>query len=80
MKLKATDTLHISAVGPDNIQPGQEFEVSKHIGEELAKRGLATVISDDEPSEEKADEAPPNKAEKAPANKAIIASTSRKKA
>ena len=28
MLMKAIDTLHVSAVGPDNIQPGQTFEIN----------------------------------------------------
>ncbi len=78
MKLKAKDTLHISAVKPDNIQPGEEFEVSKHIGDDLVKRGLADLVSDDA-DEEKAKQAPDNRSEPATANKAIVAATSRKK-
>lgn len=60
MKLMAIDTLHISSVGPDNILPGGEFEVSDYEGQALIDRGLA-----------KAAAAVENKMEAAPANKAI---------
>lgn len=46
MKLKATDTLHVSAVGPDNITPGSEFEASDDTGRQLVERGLATEIKE----------------------------------
>lgn len=62
MKLKAIDTLHVSAVGPNNIAPGAEFEVSDAAGAELVARGLA--------SEVKAAPVPQNKMSAAPANKA----------
>jgi hypothetical protein len=61
MKLKAIDTLHVSSVGPENIAPGQEFEVSDDTGKELIERDLA--------SEVKAAPVHANKAEPAPANK-----------
>lgn len=61
MKLKANDTLHVSAVGPDNIAPGAEFEVSDDTGAALVARGLA--------SEVKAAPVPQNKMDAAPANK-----------
>ena len=41
MKLIATDTLHISELGPNSLLPGQVFEVSDQTGAELIKRGLA---------------------------------------
>lgn len=62
MKLKANDTLHISAVKADNILPGETFEVSEAEGKSLVDRGLA--------SEVKAAPKPANKMAKAPANKA----------
>lgn len=61
MKLKAIDTLHVSAVGPDNLAPGEEFEVSDETGAQLVKRGLATEM--------KAPSAQGNKPNPAPANK-----------
>lgn len=45
MKLRATDTLHISSVKADNILPGEEFEVSDEQGKSLIDRGLATRVS-----------------------------------
>ena len=62
MKLKAIDTLHVSAVGPDNIAPGGEFEVSDDTGRQLVDRGLAREI--------KAAPAVQNKVEPEAANKA----------
>ena len=62
MKLKAIDTLHVSAVGPDNIAPGAEFDASDDQGRELVERGLAVEI--------KAAPAPANKMEATPVNKA----------
>lgn len=64
--MKATDTLHVSSVSPHNLQPGEEFEVSKHIADDLEKRGLASVV---DAGGEKAAPAPINKAEKPLANK-----------
>lgn len=64
VKMKALDTLHISALGPDNLAPGEQFEVSEDVAASLETRGLATRIS------RKAAPAPANKARKAaPANK-----------
>lgn len=62
MKLKATDTLHISALGPNNLAPGEVFEVSDATGVELVKRGLATEV--------KAAPAATNKMQPEPQNKA----------
>lgn len=64
--MKAIDTLHVSSVSPHNLQPGEEFEVSKHIADDLEKRGLAKVVDADGG---KAAPAPANKAEKPLANK-----------
>lgn len=60
MKLTAIDTLHVSSVGPDNIAPGAEFEVSDDVGRQLIGRGLA-----------KAAKPPANKMQPAPQNKAM---------
>jgi hypothetical protein len=68
MKLKAKDTLHVSAVKADNIVPGEEFEVSDDFGRQLVERGLATEIIGK--TEEKAAAPVKNKMEDAPANKA----------
>lgn len=65
-KMKAVDTLQISNAGPDNIAPGETFEVSENEAKQLEDRGLATRVG--EKKAEKA--APANKAMKAaPANK-----------
>ena len=44
MKLKAKDTLHVSSVKPDNIQPNEEFEINDADGKSLVERGLATEV------------------------------------
>jgi hypothetical protein len=62
MKLKALDTLHISAVKSDNIAPGEAFEVSEEVGKSLIERGLAVAA--------KAAAKPANKMAAAPGNKA----------
>lgn len=69
MHLKANDTLHVSSVGPDNIAPGQVFEVSDNDGAQLVERGLATEVK----APKKSEAAPENKAEAAPSNKTISA-------
>lgn len=44
MLMKAIDTLHVTAVGPDNIQPGQTFEINDGDGAILHERGLAVPV------------------------------------
>lgn len=44
MLMKALDTLHVSAVGPDNILAGQTFEIADADGEILRQRGLAEPV------------------------------------
>lgn len=44
MLMKALDTLHVSAVGPDNILAGQTFEIADADGEILRLRGLAEPV------------------------------------
>ena len=46
MLMKALDTLHVSAVGPDNILAGQTFEIADADGEILRQRGLAELIDE----------------------------------
>jgi hypothetical protein len=65
IRMTAVDTIHISAVGPDNIEGRSEFVVPKHVADDLEERGLATRIG-----EEKADAPAENKMEPAPENKA----------
>lgn len=67
--MKAVDQLHVSSVRPGSIQPGEEFEVSGHVADDLEKRGLAVRVGGDE-AETKAEPAPENKMEVAPENKA----------
>lgn len=54
MKLKAKDTLHISSVKPDNILPGEEFEIDDAGGKSLIDRGLATEVKATAPPKPKA--------------------------
>ncbi len=70
MRLKATDTLHVSAVKADNIAPGEEFEVSDDTGQKLIEKGLAVEVKGKAAA--KADAPPANKKEPALLNKAII--------
>jgi hypothetical protein len=65
MKLTAVDQLHLSSLGPHSLLPGQAFEVSDDLGNELVARGLAKAADG-----KKAEAAPANKAEAAPDNKA----------
>ena len=44
MLMKALDTLHISAVGPDIILAGETFEIADNDGEILHQRGLAEPV------------------------------------
>ena len=76
MKLKALDTIHISAVKADSLRPNEEFTVSDEQGAALIKQHPDKFERLEEPASEKAESAPLNKAERAPANKA---STQRKK-
>lgn len=46
MLMKALDTLHISAVGPDIILAGETFEIADNDGEILHQRGLAEPVED----------------------------------
>jgi hypothetical protein len=81
MKLKANDTLHVSSVKPDNLAPGEEFEVSDDIGRQLVEMGRATEVkakASDHPAEkptakEKAEPALLNKMTAPPSNKAVKA-------
>lgn len=68
VRMKANDTLHVSSVGPHNLAPGEEFEVSSVFADDLESRGLAKRVGGK--SAAKADAAPANKAEPAPLNKA----------
>jgi hypothetical protein len=83
MKLKAKDTLHVSSARPDNIAPGEVFEVSDDTGRQLIEKGLATevggqvTVKANAPEPEQKSELPlANKMESAPDNKAV---TSRRK-
>ena len=69
MWLRAYDTVHVSSVQPENIRPGQEFEINDAAGEVLLKAhpGLFAVVGAH--TEAKAEPAPQNKAELPPENK-----------
>lgn len=80
MKLRALDQVHISAVRPDSLRPGDEFVVSDSAGADLLKAIPTKLerIGDDMPEpaaqpapvSAKAEQTHPNKAASAPANKA----------
>ncbi len=72
--MKAIDTLHISSVGPENIAPGEEFDVSTGVADDLESRGLAKRVG----ASKEAPAAPENKMEAAPENKGLISSMSKK--
>jgi hypothetical protein len=42
VKMKAADTLHITSVQSDSIEPGAQFEISEPEAKQLEQRGLAT--------------------------------------
>ena len=69
MKLRAKDSLHVSAVGPDAIRPGQEFSLNDGDAKSLISRGLAEEVaggkSDQPLSNKKEGASPNNKAKKA---------------
>lgn len=44
VKMKAVDTLHVSNAGPDNIGPGETFEVNETDAKQLEDRGLAVRV------------------------------------
>lgn len=69
MKLKALDQIHISAVKPDALRPGEEFEASDDLGRELLAKHPRTFIAIGGTTS-KAKKTPLNKAEPgAPLNK-----------
>lgn len=65
MKLKALDQIHVSAVKPDSLRPGEEFEVSDALGKELVARHPQRFDVLEGPADggAKAEPAPPNKAD-----------------
>jgi hypothetical protein len=44
MQLQALDTIHVSAVGSDNITTGEIFEIDDLAGKSLIERGLAIEV------------------------------------
>jgi hypothetical protein len=75
MQLQALEQIHISAVQPDTIRPGQVFHISDSAGDDLLKKHPAKFVRVDAGDPDSGDpaeksEAPPqNKAEPTPANK-----------
>lgn len=67
MKLRALDQVHVSSVQADSLRPGQEFEVSDVLGEQMMKSLPGRVERVDEADEpaKKAQSDHPNKANKA---------------
>lgn len=76
MRLRAKDQIHISAVQPDSIRPGADFEVSDAMGKDLLAAHADKLEMAAEPAaepdgaQEKSEPAPLNKMEQAPDNKA----------
>lgn len=69
MKLQALDQIHISAVKPDALRPGEKFEVSDDLGRELLAKHPRTFVAIGGVAG-KSERAPMNKAEPgAPSNK-----------
>lgn len=68
VEMKATDTIHVSSAGAENILEGDKFEVSEEEAKSLERRGLAKRVGG--AKAEKA--APENKMEAAPTNKGVI--------
>lgn len=87
VRMKAIDTLHVSSVKADNLQPGEEFDTPQYVADDLEKRGLATRVQSAEKVEEEAPApepeakqepaAPENRALAAPANKTKPAAKSK---
>lgn len=69
MKLKALDTIRVSAAGGRKEQ-GEEFEIEDSQGKQLVERGLAEEVKSKAPPAAKAKPKAANKAAKAPKNKA----------
>ena len=69
--MKATDTIHVSSAGAENILEGERFDVSEEEAKILEKRGLAKRVGG-----EKAEKAAPaNKMAEDPTNKVISAAS-----
>lgn len=50
MRLRAKDTVHISAVQSDNLVEGDEFELEDAEGQKLIDRGIAELVDAAPPS------------------------------
>lgn len=65
VRLRATDQLLISSVKSDTLRPGEEFEVSAAVADDLEKRGLpverVVVAPEPEPVPENKGAAPVKK-------------------
>lgn len=59
VKMKALDTLNITSVKNDKIEPDEEFVVPSYVAENLEERGLAEALGDaGEAAEDKPEIAP----------------------
>jgi hypothetical protein len=68
-RMKVVDQLHLSAIGPNTMGKGTEFEVSDPVAADLERRGLAVRIGDEKqkaPPANKMQAAPQNKSQKPP--------------
>jgi len=70
MKLRALDQVHVSSVQADSLRPGQEFEVSDTLGQQMLKSLPGRVERVEMPAEKAAQEHPNKAVSAAPANKA----------
>lgn len=68
MKLKAKDTLNISAVKPENILPGEEFDLDGDQAEKLLARKLVERVKEKPAAADK----PPKEDKPAPENKGSV--------
>jgi hypothetical protein len=68
VRLKAKDTLNISAVKPENILPGEEFDLADDAAEKLLARKLVDRVKEKPAAPEK----PPKEDKPAPENKGTV--------
>lgn len=71
MRLKALDQIHLSAVRPDSLRAGEEFDVSDALGDDLMQKH-PTLFEHVGATAAKAAPAPINKADAPPANKSTL--------
>jgi hypothetical protein len=68
VRLKAKDTLNISAVKPENILPGEEFDMDGDAAQKLLDRKLVDRVKEKPVAPEK----PPKEDKPAPENKGSV--------